>query len=70
MNTRTTVLACPACGGTDMEAVTDGEDTNFLCLACWRCWHVELGWASRVDADTCPGCPHHSECLERRPPAP
>jgi hypothetical protein len=31
-----------------MEAVTDGETTNFRCLACAACWHVELGYIGLV----------------------
>jgi hypothetical protein len=55
---------CPACNG-GLTAVTDGEMTNFLCADCGRCWHVELGRASRIDPVTCPGCPHLSACLAR-----
>jgi transposase-like protein len=38
------VMQCPKCGIEEVEAVTDGEITNFLCHACWSCWHVEFGW--------------------------
>ena len=54
--------ACPSCGSTSLLAVSDGEDTNFLCGACGSCWHVELGWVRRVDPDQCPGCPDHALC--------
>ena len=54
----------------------DVDEPNFLCQACGRCWHVELGFVSRVDPLTCMGCPHRPECLARseidngiRPPA-
>jgi hypothetical protein len=45
-----------------LRAVTDGEDVNFLCLACFRCWHVELGWVQRVDPHSCAGCRAHDNC--------
>ena len=34
---------CSSCGSEELEAVSDGELTNFFCAACHRCWHVELG---------------------------
>jgi hypothetical protein len=55
---------CPACNG-GLIAVSDGDMTNFLCAECGRCWHVELGRASRVDPVSCPGCPHRSTCMTR-----
>ena len=55
--------ACPRCGGTRLEAVDDGELTNFFCRDCVACWHVELGYIHRVDATTCPGCEHIGTCL-------
>lgn len=58
-------FVCPNCGSSRFEAVTDGDDVNFLCLSCALCWHVELGYVSRVDPVTCPGCDHHEECLAR-----
>ena len=60
------VLACPTCGNDVLEAVSDGEDTNFLCLGCWACWHWDLGYLIPVSATTCPGCQHRDECLRRR----
>ncbi len=57
--------ACPACGSGDLIAVAAEDETNFLCEACGRCWHVELARVSRVDPLPCPGCPHRSRCLER-----
>jgi hypothetical protein len=59
---------CPRCGGDELEAVSDGTQTNFLCRACWVCWHIELGYMAPVPVSTCPGCPHKAECLVRRPP--
>jgi NMD protein affecting ribosome stability and mRNA decay len=54
---------CPACGSPDVEWVSDGEVANFVCLACWRCWHPELGWVRRVDPSACPGCHYRDRCL-------
>ena len=59
------VVRCPGCGGLDLETVSDGDATNFLCLTCSSCWHVELGWMQRVDPRGCISCPHSAECLER-----
>ena len=58
-------FACPNCGASEFETVNDGDDVNFLCLSCGLCWHVELGYVSRVDPVTCPGCDRHDECLAR-----
>ncbi len=44
-----TLTRCPQCGGRDFQCVSDGELTNFLCLTCGCCWHLELGWVHRVD---------------------
>ena len=67
---------CPACSADELVAVVDVDEPNFLCQACGRCWHVELGFVSRVDPATCTGCPQRPECLARsaidngiRPPA-
>jgi hypothetical protein len=60
------VMLCPECGAEQLEAVTDREMTNFLCHACWNCWHVELGRVHRIDPGTCPGCLHLDECRSRR----
>ena len=48
-----------------MVAVHDWEESNFLCTACGRCWHVELSYVHRVDPLTCAGCPRREECLAR-----
>jgi len=40
---------CPGCGSGELAAVTDGEQTAFMCQSCGQCWQVELGWAHRVD---------------------
>lgn len=57
--------ACPACDGAAITLVSDGEDTNFLCADCGRCWHVELGRVHRVDPVTCPGCSQRDRCYAR-----
>jgi hypothetical protein len=44
-----------------MEAVSDGEMTNFRCVRCRGCWRIELGWVSRIGPSTCPGCEHRLE---------
>jgi hypothetical protein len=44
------ILGCPDCGQDVMEAVSDGEMTNFWCVTCGACWRIELGWVSRVDS--------------------
>lgn len=60
------VVECLRCGNGVLEAVSDGEETRFLCHTCWTCWSWELGFVSPVLPDTCPGCPHRTECLLRR----
>ena len=57
---------CPDCGSTQLRAVNDGEDTNFLCGDCASCWRVELGWVHRVEPDDCPGCPDRDLCTAAR----
>lgn len=59
------VLQCPSCANEDLEAVTDGDLTNFLCRACWTCWHWNLGYLRRVPPRSCAGCQHQVECLRR-----
>lgn len=56
---------CPACGAGGLEAVSDGERTNFFCHSCARCWHMELNVMTRVDVKTCPGCEHLTTCRLR-----
>lgn len=53
---------CWDCGSPSLRAVSDGEDTNFVCLSCGACWHVALGQVHRVDPTTCPGCDALSLC--------
>ena len=59
---------CPECGGGRLTAVSDGGRTNFFCEDCALCWHVELGWVSRVNPGTCPGCSKRGQCLGRARP--
>lgn len=58
----TSVISCPRCGNDLMQAVSDGLRTNFRCLLCWTCWHVELNAVSVVDVRSCPGCKYAHEC--------
>jgi len=53
---------CPDCSNGLLEAVSDGELTNFVCPVCGSCWHPELDWVSRVDPAACPGCPSEAVC--------
>lgn len=57
---------CPECGDGRLEAVFDGEGTNFLCRSCGCCWHPELDWVSRVNPATCPGCAGRDVCTAAR----
>ena len=63
-----TLASCPECGGRDFRCVTDGELTNFFCVACRCCWHLELGWVHRIDPATCPGCAYQPLCSVSRVP--
>jgi len=54
---------CPGCGQDSFTAVVDEDTVNFLCLACWRCWHIALGWVSLVDPHTCRECRNRARCL-------
>jgi uncharacterized protein YbjT (DUF2867 family) len=67
LGTATPLGTCPACGSTQLQTVTDGEYTNFLCERCARCWHIDLGHVSRVDPSSCPGCPRRGFCERRLP---
>jgi hypothetical protein len=57
---------CPECNNGILQAVFDGERTNFLCRNCGRCWHPELAWVTRVDPGTCPRCTAKATCLAAR----
>jgi len=56
---------CPECGSADLEPIValEAEEVNFLCGSCGRCWHVELGYVSRVRPTTCEGCMQQRRCL-------
>lgn len=54
---------CPNCGNGRLQAVSDGELTNFVCTTCGSCWHPELDWVNRINPTTCPGCPERATCL-------
>ena len=56
------LVPCPHCGEERLEPVRDRDTVNFLCGACGRCWHVELGWVHRVDPRSCDGCPSPAAC--------
>jgi len=67
MDEKTRMLAgrigpCPTCGNGRLAAVSDGEQTNFLCHGCGSCWRVELGWTDRVNPENCPGCASRTVC--------
>jgi len=55
---------CPKCDSAKLVPVRDGNDVNFLCLECSRCWHVELGRVWRVDPGTCERCEHFGRCAK------
>ena len=57
--------ACPECGSTELSVAFDGEQTNFFCESCGQCWLISMGWVSRVNPLTCPGCGRQDECLAR-----
>ena len=59
---------CPECGNGRLQAVFDGEVTNFLCRSCGNCWHPELAWVQRVNPATCPGCSSREVCATARRP--
>ena len=56
---------CPECGSADLEPIValEAEQVNFLCGACGRCWHVELGYVSRVRPNACHGCTRQARCV-------
>jgi CBS domain-containing protein len=53
---------CPHCAGERLRAVSTSEVTNFLCLRCRSCWHVEDGAFAPVETRSCRGCPEHNFC--------
>jgi hypothetical protein len=65
-STRYGLPGCLNCGPVELHPVFDGELTNFYCPLCGSCWHLELGFVSRVYPGTCPGCRYELQCGERR----
>ena len=53
---------CPACHATGLVTMTDVDETNFRCPNCGRCWHLGLGYVSRVNPLTCSACSSRSRC--------
>lgn len=58
------LFSCLECGCDEMEAVSDGDMTNFICTRCHACWHYELGEVTLVHPLICPGCPYQARCFE------
>jgi len=56
---------CPACGHRGLWAT--GLSPNFVCPGCGCCWHSGDGFAQRVDASVCPGCPSRAICTATAP---
>jgi uncharacterized Zn finger protein len=58
------LATCPACGADEFEPVVENgtPDVNSLCLACGRCWHVELGFVHRITPPICFGCRERDRC--------
>lgn len=54
---------CPACGTEGLLPVRSGGAVNFACTTCGCCWHLELGWVSRLDPGSCPACVERGICL-------
>jgi len=44
---------CPGCDAPELEAVSDGDQTNFQCRSCGQCWHIALGWVSSTEQRGC-----------------
>jgi hypothetical protein len=46
---------CPRCGSRRLETVVEDvlQEVNFYCLACDRCWRVELGFAQPIPPAVC-----------------
>jgi formate dehydrogenase maturation protein FdhE len=63
---RRPLATCPACGSGQLEPVVDFDEAGvrFLCSACARCWHVELGYVQRVQPEACRGCPQPERCMQ------
>jgi CBS domain-containing protein len=53
---------CPRCRSEGLRPVSTVDATNFLCLACRSCWHLEAGTLTPVEQRSCSGCPEHNFC--------
>lgn len=53
---------CPRCHSRCLRPVSTVDATNFLCLACRSCWHLEAGTLMAVEQRSCSGCPEHNFC--------
>lgn len=55
---------CPVCASDQLEPVVEQgtPDVNWLCEACSRCWHVELGFVRRITPSSCFGCSESERC--------
>jgi hypothetical protein len=55
---------CPSCNSWQLQPVVaiEAGTVQFLCGSCNRCWHVELGFVSRVNPTVCDGCPQTERC--------
>jgi hypothetical protein len=40
---------CPGCRAHGLQAISAGDQVNFYCPLCDRCWHVDLGYVHEVD---------------------
>jgi len=47
---------CPQCLG-PLTPVAHFDEVNFYCPDCNACWHVSMGYLTRLDPATCPGFP-------------
>jgi hypothetical protein len=58
------LAVCPACGSDQLEPVVErgSPDVHWLCDACSRCWHVELGYVHRITPPVCFGCSERERC--------
>jgi hypothetical protein len=56
---------CPGCAAESLYTVFDGENTNYLCRTCSRCWYLGAGWFQRVNPLTCAGCEWRAACTSR-----
>ena len=45
---------CPECLG-PLTPVPSFDEVNFYCPDCNACWHVSMGYLTRLDPATCPG---------------